>query len=286
MKYIASALALLALTIPASAQIVPPPATGNLQSNSLTTRSTITSLQPGGNGVTIAPSASGGIPSISAVGANSNVSLNIAAKGSAAINLQSSTALTGNLTATGNVFVAGQLGSAANINAPSPTNSGITIGGSPTWAMASFYDQSVSANNRSADMLLISNSLKFRFANDARTAFTDFLSINGGQGSGVTGITSTSGTGAWVHTGDFQATGNLTSGGIMKASGGNQLQTFLTAAIPNCSGGNTGLMVAVLDASSTPSAPAWNAVINAGTGTPSAAATFPIFCDGTNWRYH
>ena len=102
--------------------------------------------------------------------------------------------------------VAGAFGVAANTNAPSPTNSGVAFGTSPTWSMASFYDQAVTANNRSADLLFITNSIKLRFANDARNAFLDVLTINGGQALGVTSITSTSGSGAWSHTGDFNAT--------------------------------------------------------------------------------
>lgn len=371
-----------------------------------------TVLPPGGNGVTVAGTNSSGIPSISAVGATSNVSLDISAKGGSGINLKSPTAITGTLgvsgatsfagnvtlspastfvsehnnatggsgssvqikattasgtpfaafanmtlganlkwwdigtqivgnkfqlrtvddgntaafpwlsatrgsgntvsaiesnsgsggwshtgtfstsgaatfsssaTFGGNVNVAGNLGSAANTSAPSPTNSGISLGGAPTWAMMQMYDQALTANNRSADLLFISNSIKFRFANDARNAFTDVLSINGGQALGVTGITSTSGSGAWAHTGAFSASGNMTIGGTFKASGGQQLQTFLTAAIPTCSAGSTGLMVAVLDVGDTPS---WNATLPAGTGTPAAATTFPVFCDGTNWRIH
>lgn len=194
-------------------------------------------LQGGGNGVAIAPSANGGTPAISAVGANGNISLDISAKGAAGINLKSPTAVTGTFSTTGNatfsasatfagnVAVAGQLGSSANTSLPSPTNSGISLGGAPTWAMQQFYDQSNTANNRSADLLFISNSIKFRFANDARNAFTDVLSINGGQALGVTGITSTSGSGAWAHVGAFSTTGTQT---ILPA-GGNGV--FIAGAI-------------------------------------------------------
>lgn len=126
-------------------------------------------------------------------------------------------AFASNITVGGNAYVAGQLGSANNTNAPSPTNSGITIGGSPTWAMASFYDQANAANGRSADILLISNSFKMRFANDARNAFLDFLTVNGGQ-PGITSIASTSGSGAWTHTGAYKATGDVSAGDGMAAS--------------------------------------------------------------------
>lgn len=155
----------------------------------------------GGNGVAIAGTNASGVPSIQAVGAATNISLEIKAKGAAGVSITSPLAVTGATTFGGNVAVAGILGSAANITLPSATNSGITLGGAPTWAMQSFYDQSLTANNRTADLLFISNSIKFRFVNDARNAFLDVLSINGGQALGVTGITSTSGSGSWTHTG-------------------------------------------------------------------------------------
>jgi hypothetical protein len=194
-----------------------------------------TVVQGGGNGIALTPVASGNSPSIAAVGANADISLNIAPKGNAAIGLQGPTVVTGNLTTTatltvgGNANVAGNLGSAANVNPPGPTNSGIVIGGAPTWAMQSMYDQAQSANNRTADFLWISGALKWRFANDARNAFLDVLSINGGQATGVTGITSTSGSGSWAHTGSMTVSGSLTANGAIVrgvvASGGANAQS-------------------------------------------------------------
>jgi hypothetical protein len=175
------------------------------------TTGTHTVLPAGGNGVVITGTNSTGVPSIQATGAATDISLEIKAKGAGGVTIDSPTAITGNATVGGNAYIAGQLGSAANTSAPSPTNSGITIGGAPTWAMASFYDQALSANNRTMDMLFISGGLKFRFANDARNAFLDFLTISGGQASGVTGITTTSGSGAWAHTGAFSATAGVTA---------------------------------------------------------------------------
>lgn len=137
--------------------------------------------------------------------------------------------------------------SSANAQAPGPTNSGITWGSSPTWAMQSFYDQSLSANNRSADLLFITGSIKFRFANDARNAFLDVFSITGGQASGVTGITSTSGTGDWAHTGNLTVTnyvGSLDTGALPGFSGssgaflyaGNGFESLMLQRIGNTAG--------------------------------------------------
>lgn len=122
-------------------------------------------------------------------------------------------------------LVAEGVSSSGNAQAPSPTNSGITWGSSPTWAMQSFYDQTLTANNRTADLLWITNSIKFRFANDARNAFTDVFSISGGQASGVTGITSTSGSGDWAHTGSLSASGGLAGNTTVTAGiGSNSVQ--------------------------------------------------------------
>jgi hypothetical protein len=172
---------------------------------------------------------------------------------------------------TGNVYVAGQLGSASNTLAPSAANSGITIGGSPTWAMASLYDAGASANNRTADILLISNTFKLRFANDARSAFTDFYVVSGGQ-SGITGITSTSGSGAWAHTGAFSASGLLT------ASAGVKLPVTTVAALPTCNAGNEGLKYAVSDFGGTL---AYNGAVAGGGSTH-----LPVYCNGTAWTQH
>lgn len=189
-------------------------ASGLIQSSGGLAGNTTVTAGIGSNSVQMAGAPNGSDPSIKALGVtDANVSIEFQAKGTGLLKLASPTtvsgaftatstvAVTGNATFGGNVAVAGILGSAANTTLPSATNSGITLGGAPTWAMQSFYDQSLTANNRTADLLFISNSIKFRFVNDARNAFLDVLSINGGQALGVTGITSTSGSGSWTHTG-------------------------------------------------------------------------------------
>lgn len=81
----------------------------------------------------------------------------------------------------------------------------------------------------------------------------------------------------------LSATGSGGVGGKFQAQGGLQLQTFLTSALPICSAGNTGLLVTATDVGGTL---AWNTILPAGTGTPAASTTLPVFCDGTNWRMH
>lgn len=183
-------------------------ASGLIQSSGGVAGNTTVTAGIGSNSVRLSGAPNGSDPGISALGVtDANVSLTFAPKGTGLLKFNGNTATTGNATFGGNAYVAGQLGSAANTSAPSPTNSGITLGGSPTWAMMSMYDQGNAANGRTADLLLISNAIKLRFANDARNAFLDILTISGGQ-PGVTGITSTSGSGAWAHTGGFTVNGN------------------------------------------------------------------------------
>ena len=150
-------------------------------------------------------------------------------------------------TAVGNIVAKGFLSSTANLAIASPTNSGVNFGANPNWTMASFYDQSQTANNRTLDMLWITGALKFRFVNDARNAFLDFITISGGQATGVTGIISDSGSGAWAHSGDLSATksvGSLDTGslpGLPGASGaylyaGNGFESLMLQRAGNTAG--------------------------------------------------
>jgi hypothetical protein len=113
---------------------------------------------------------------------------------------------------TGNVNVKGTLSSTANIQPASPTNSGVALGASPSWSIASFYDQTQTANNRTAQILGINSGMTFRFVNDAGSSPVNWLIASGGAGSGITGITSNSGTGSWTHTGDMAVSGRLIAG--------------------------------------------------------------------------
>lgn len=114
--------------------------------------------------------------------------------------------ITGSLGVTGNMNVQGALSSTANMQPASPTNSGISLGAAPSWSIASFYDQTASTNNRTGQILGINTGMTFRFVNDAGSSPVNWLIASGGSGSGITGITSSSGSGSWVHTGAFSAT--------------------------------------------------------------------------------
>lgn len=113
----------------------------------------------------------------------------------------------GDVSATGNVNVQGTLSSTTNLNPAGPTNSGVAIGGGPNYAIVSLYDQAQTANNRTSQIISISGGMTFRFAKDDGSAATSWLTATGGYGLGITGITSNSGSGTWVHTGNFTTTG-------------------------------------------------------------------------------
>ncbi|WP_027798258.1 hypothetical protein [Paraburkholderia dilworthii] len=251
--------------------------TGNI-----TTAGTIGTAISGGNNLTFTGGATGSVPTISATGSNLNVTLKLSTQGSGPVQVvnqlqaQGGAAVTGDLVATGNVNVQGSLNSTSNTQPASPTNSGISLGASPSWAIASFYDQAQTANNRTSQILGINSGMTFRFVNDSGSSPLNWLIASGGSGSGITGITSNSGSGAWAHTGPMTVTGTF------QASGGVKSQTFLTSALPTCSAGNTGLEATVLDAGGTP---AWHGALAAGTGTQATSTTYPVFCNGANWVF-
>lgn len=120
--------------------------------------------------------------------------------------------IAGTLGVTGNVNVQGSLNSTNNTQAAGPTNSGVALGGGPNFASATFFDQSLTANNRTADSVFITGCMRFRFKNDAGDTALPWLSACGGQAGGITAITSNSGSGSWTHTGDMAVSGKLVAG--------------------------------------------------------------------------
>jgi len=111
---------------------------------------------------------------------------------------------------------------------PAVTATGTQIYNSPN-PTVQFIDSIRSANNKNAFVTWGSTVLAFGFANDAFTGFTNALAITGGQTSGISGITSTSGTGAWAHTGGFSATGGINSTNIGATTPGTGAFTTLTS---------------------------------------------------------
>lgn len=171
---------------------------------------------------------------------DANVSLELSAKGTGLLKMASPTTVAGDLTVTGEVSAANGAGVA------SPTNSGIVLAKAPNWGMAQFYDAARTANNRSMDILFIGDGLHMRFVNDARNAFLDFLSVQGGQATGVTGMATTSGSGAWTHTGAFALAGNNstimvggltgTPGQVLTSTGNATTPAWSDAPLPRAVG--------------------------------------------------
>jgi hypothetical protein len=130
---------------------------------------------------------------------------------------------------TGNFTVqSGAISSSAGAGIASATNSGVNLNYGGTYGMVSLYDSTRAANNRSADWLFINGGMQLRFANDGYTAFATALNISGGQASGITGITSTSGSGSWTHTGTFGVTQSGGNGIALQPSANGGTPTLTT----------------------------------------------------------
>lgn len=123
----------------------------------------------------------------------------------------------GNASVTGNFTAQGTINSTANTLPASITNSGVSLSASPSVADVVYYDSTRTTNNHIVDALWLSGAYSLRFKSDDQATAATFFSASGGQAGGITGITSSSGTGAWVHTGTFSATTNLNfNGGLTK----------------------------------------------------------------------
>jgi len=183
---------------------------------------------------------------------------------------------TGSFTTTGNITAQGTVNSTANTSPASIINSGVALSASPTVADVVYYDASRTTNNHVADALWLSGSYSLRFKSDDQASATTFFAAAGGQASGITGITSSSGTGTWTHTGPFTATGNITAPSFIgNASSATNLPGGLLGSMPYQSAasttamlaGSTSSAIAVLtqQGNGTISAiPAWNAATGTG----------------------
>lgn len=108
--------------------------------------------------------------------------------------------VTGNINNSGAV-ISGQLSAAATASAlASPTNSGVYIMSTPSYADINLYDASQAANARSFDIINFQNKIQFRLKNDAGSSVVLPLTFNGGF-AGYTGVTANVGTGTWAFNG-------------------------------------------------------------------------------------
>lgn len=152
-----------------------------------------------------------------------------------------------------------------------------------------FIDSIRSANNKNAFMQWGLTVLSIGFANDAFTSFTNALTITGGQGIGISGITSSSGSGSWAHTGAFSATSFTVSTAIGVASGGTGRATLTahgvligegTAAINQTAAGTAGQALVSGGASADP-AFGIAGVNGGGTGLATLTAHAVMLGEGT-----
>lgn len=126
------------------------------------------------------------------------------------------------ITSTGNITATGTVNSTANTSPASITNTGVAlVGNTGGVSDVVYYDSTRTTGNHIVDALWLSGAYSLRFKSDDQSLAATFFSAAGGQGTGITGITSNSGTGAWQHTGSFAATGTITTtSSIIAAAGG------------------------------------------------------------------
>lgn len=179
----------------------------------------------------------------------------------------------------GNVNVQGTISSTQNTQPASITNSGVALTAAPTVADEIYYNSTYTVNNRTAEHIWFGNCLQSRFKSDNQSTAIVPLSLCGGQGTGITGITSNSGSGVWVHTGNFSATGTISTNAFNNitltagVSGSN--------AVVSVGGGNPNAGLTIAPSGS------GQVTINNGLSTPSATVNGSLVCtaNGANCSY-
>jgi hypothetical protein len=132
------------------------------------------------------------------------------------------------------------INSTANGQVASITNTGTSM--SSTFAAVTYFDSARTANNKTADFLWTGGTFSARFKNDAGSSTVTWLSASGGQAAGITGVTSNSGSGSWVHTGAFSASGAINaSGGLTVKEGTNAKQGIATLVAGTVTVSNTSI---------------------------------------------
>jgi hypothetical protein len=96
------------------------------------------------------------------------------------------------------------------------------------------------AGNRRAYVGFTGSGVNFGFFNDQAGTQLPVITAAGGAASGITGVTSTSGTGSWAHTGAFSASGAVnTSVGLTVKEGANAKQGIATLVAGTVTVANT-----------------------------------------------
>jgi hypothetical protein len=162
---------------------------------------------------------------------------------------------------------------------PAVTATGTQVYNSPN-PTVQFIDSIRSANNKNAFVTWGSTVLAFGFANDAFTSFTNALTITGGQAAGISGITSSSGTGVWAHTGGFSASGGINSTAIGATTASTGAFTTLTST-GGAFNGTVGATTPSTGAFTTVTATTPVGVASGGTGRSTLLAHGVLVGEGT-----
>lgn len=96
--------------------------------------------------------------------------------------------------------VLGTLSSTANVNPASITNSGVAIGGGPSYGVINFFDSTKPADNRTWDIIDFQGSLRIRAKNDVGNNVREAINIAGGYATDITSVTINSGVGTTYFT--------------------------------------------------------------------------------------
>lgn len=193
---------------------------------------TLTSATSSANNIALVQSATGIVPQISVGGVDANVGLRIVPKGTGGLNV------VGPIVATGAVSSAGMV-SSSNITVTGGTNPATNVNGVNLWyiggfARAAFTDAAGNANSKVGMIQYNTGTFEFGFGSDLYSGSTSFLSATGGFNA-ITGVTSSSGSGSWKHTGLFSVENQLGASG----PGSNITVTGAGTSTPSIGWGQT-----------------------------------------------
>jgi hypothetical protein len=142
---------------------------------------------------------------------------------------------TGKTTANG---LAGALD--VSTNAAVPASNGAFLVAANSFAQLILQDMGATAGNRRGIVESKLGYIGLGFMNDQTGTRSFGVTVNGGAASGITGIISTSGSGAWAHTGAFSASGPInTSAGLTVKEGTNAKQGVATLVAGTVTVANT-----------------------------------------------
>ena len=129
------------------------------------------------------------------------------------------------------LFSAQGVNSTTNGQLAGIANTGVNVNASANWSSVTFYDSTRGSDNKTADIVFQSGVVTMRFKNDAGNNATPWLSATGGYGSGIASIASTSGAGAWTHTGAMVVTQSSGNGVTFTPAANGSSPTIASAGV-------------------------------------------------------